>query len=77
MLDASVVICTHNPRQNYLERTLDSLRAQTLPSHKWELILVDNASREPVADKCDLTWHPRGRHILSRNWASHQLGSAA
>src|SRR5450755_2959221 len=64
MLDASVIICTHNPRQKSLERTLGSLRAQTHPSHKWELILVDNASTEPIADKWDLSWHPSGRHVL-------------
>jgi glycosyltransferase involved in cell wall biosynthesis len=64
MLDATVIICTHNPRQGYLERTLDSLRAQILPFQKWELILVDNASLEPIADRWDLSWHPSGKHVL-------------
>jgi glycosyltransferase involved in cell wall biosynthesis len=64
MLDASVIVCTHNPRLEYLERTLNALRAQTLPNDKWELILVDNASTEPVSDRLDLSWHPSGRHVL-------------
>jgi glycosyltransferase involved in cell wall biosynthesis len=57
----SVIICTHNPRADYLTRTLASLRAQTLPLDQWELLLVDNASREPVAGRFDLSWHPRAK----------------
>jgi glycosyltransferase involved in cell wall biosynthesis len=64
MLDASVVICTHNPRSDYLARVLDGLRHQTLPLHKWELLIVDNASRLPLASSCDISWHPNSRHIL-------------
>jgi len=64
MLDSSVIICSHNPRRRYLERVLDSVRAQTYPKDKWELILVDNASSEPIAKGCDLSWHPRGRHVF-------------
>jgi glycosyltransferase involved in cell wall biosynthesis len=64
MVDASVIICTHNPRHKNLERTLGSLRAQTLSCAKWELILVDNASAEPIADNWDLSWHPSARHVL-------------
>src|SRR5450631_1146701 len=66
MLDVSVIICTHNPRYEYLERTLGALRAQTLPKHIWELVVVDNASREPIAHKWDLSWHPNGRHVYER-----------
>jgi glycosyltransferase involved in cell wall biosynthesis len=64
MVDASVIICTHNPRHKNLERTLGSLRAQTLSNRKWELILVDNASAKPIADNLDLSWHPSARHVL-------------
>jgi glycosyltransferase involved in cell wall biosynthesis len=59
----SVILCTHNPRPDYLQRTLASLKAQTLPKAQWELLLVDNASQQPVAPLYDLTWHPQGRHI--------------
>jgi glycosyltransferase involved in cell wall biosynthesis len=44
----SVVIPTHNPRENYLARVLDALRTQTLPREQWELVVVDNGSRVPL-----------------------------
>src|SRR5882724_1632506 len=59
----SVIICTHNPRENYLRRVLDALRAQTLPLADWELLLVDNASEKPLAGRIDLSWHPNARHL--------------
>jgi glycosyltransferase involved in cell wall biosynthesis len=64
MLDASVIICTHNPRSDYLTRVLDGLRNQTLPLHKWELLIVDNASQLPLASSWDISWHPLARHIV-------------
>jgi glycosyltransferase involved in cell wall biosynthesis len=62
----SVIICSHNPRLDYLERTLQGLKAQTLPLNQWELLLIDNASEQPIAERWDLGWHPRARHILER-----------
>jgi glycosyltransferase involved in cell wall biosynthesis len=59
----SVVICTHNPRQDYLEKTLNALRNQTLLVEKWELLLVDNASKELLSLKISLDWHSQARHI--------------
>jgi glycosyltransferase involved in cell wall biosynthesis len=59
----SVIICTHNPREDYLRRTLDALEAQTLPKDKWELLLIDNASKESLADKWDLSWHSQAYYI--------------
>jgi glycosyltransferase involved in cell wall biosynthesis len=59
----SVVICTHNPREDYLRRVLDALRAQKLPAEQWELLLIDNASKDPLDLKWDLSWHSRARHI--------------
>ena len=65
MLEASVIICTHNPRPHYLRRVVESLRNQTLPMNQWELLIIDNASKEPLASSksWDLSWHPHGRHI--------------
>lgn len=60
---ASVVICTHNPRPHYLARVLAALKAQTLPQAAWELLLIDNASSEPLTGSIDLSWHPAGRHV--------------
>jgi glycosyltransferase involved in cell wall biosynthesis len=66
MVDASVIICTHNPRSDYFARVLDGLRNQTLPLNQWELLIVDNASQVPLASTCDISWHPTARHILER-----------
>jgi hypothetical protein len=61
--DLSVILCTHNPREDYLRRVLAALREQTLPKEQWELLLIDNASGVPLAGRWDLAWHPRARHI--------------
>lgn len=63
MAALSVIICTHKPRADYLRRVLAALRAQTLPQDQWELLLIDNASPENLADQWDLSWHPLARHI--------------
>ncbi len=62
-MQLSVVICTHNPRPNYLGRTLDALRAQTLAREEWELLVIDNASREPLSERLDLSWHGAARVV--------------
>ncbi len=59
----SVIVCTHNPREDYLRRTLAALEAQTLARDRWELLLVDNASRERLALVWDISWHPHARHV--------------
>ncbi len=66
----SVVICTHDPRPEYLARVLDALRRQTLPLAEWELVIVDNASDPPLAGRLDLAWHPEARLLTER-----QLGT--
>jgi glycosyltransferase involved in cell wall biosynthesis len=59
----SVIICTHNPRGDYLRRCLDALRAQRLPHDQWELVVVDNQSNEAVADHVDFSSHPTARIV--------------
>ncbi len=59
----SVVVCTHNPRPVYLQKVLAALQVQTLPKDHWELLLVDNASKEKLSSAWDLSWHPHARHI--------------
>ncbi len=59
----SVILCSHNPRPEYLERAIGSLKAQSLPVTKWEMLLVDNASTNQLAETWDLSWHPQGRHV--------------
>lgn len=68
----SVIIPTHNPRPAYLQRVLEALKAQSLPKTEWELVLVDNASKEPVAERWDLSWHPNGRHIRENELGATQ-----
>lgn len=62
-MNLSVVICTHNPREDYLRRTLEALDQQTLPKDQWELLLIDNASSKAIKESFSLNWHPNARHI--------------
>jgi glycosyltransferase involved in cell wall biosynthesis len=75
MISVSVIVCSRNPRRDYLRRVLQSLREQTVPPGQWELLLVDNASTEPLASTVDLTWHMHARHVreLSLGVASARL----
>jgi len=63
MPELSIIICTHDPRPEYLSRTLEALRVQTLATAEWELLVIDNASRLAVRDLISLKWHPNARHI--------------
>lgn len=45
----SVCLCTHDPRRDHMERVMAALAAQTLDRARWECIVIDNASRPPVA----------------------------
>lgn len=47
-MNISVIICTRNPRREYLDRVLAALRRQTYPADAWETIIVDNASDPPL-----------------------------
>jgi glycosyltransferase involved in cell wall biosynthesis len=64
MIEISVIICTHNPRKDYLSKVLDGLRVQSLPKNQWELIVVDNASDIAVSQIHDLGWHPNSKVIV-------------
>lgn len=63
----SVIICTYNPREDYMRRVLWALATQTFPKEHWELLVVEHikdpskAQQEPP---WDLTWHPDARYIL-------------
>ena len=60
----SVIICTFNPRRDYLERTLAGLRRQTHPAADWELIVVDNNSTPPLTSELDLSGLPAARIVV-------------
>lgn len=44
----SVVLCTYNPRLDYLQRVIEGLKVQTLPRERWEFVVVDNNSQPPL-----------------------------
>lgn len=68
----SVIICTHNPREDYLSRALGALENQAISLQDWELLVIDNASEPPLDGQLDLSWHPSARIILEQ-----QLGLTA
>lgn len=47
----SVVICTFNPRSDYLRATVKSLEQQSLSKNQWELVIVDNSSLNGVPEE--------------------------
>ena len=59
----SVITCTHNPRPDYLTRVIESLKKQTLDKGRWEYLLIDNTSDEPLASTVDLSWHSKPQLI--------------
>jgi glycosyltransferase involved in cell wall biosynthesis len=59
----SVIICTHNPRTDYFWRCIDGLKGQALSRDRWELVVVDTRSDEPIAARVDLSWHPAPRIV--------------
>lgn len=62
-LPISVIICTHNPRADYMARTLAGLAGQSLGHADWELLIVDNRSDQPVGGRFDLAWRPDVRVV--------------
>ena len=62
-LALTVVICTHDPREDYLALTLDALKRQTLDQNEWELLIVDNGSSRPLEGCVDLHWQQRARVV--------------
>lgn len=46
------IICTHN-RERYLERCILSLLDQSLETHNYEILVVDNGSTDSTKDICD------------------------
>jgi glycosyltransferase involved in cell wall biosynthesis len=59
----SVVLCTHNPRLDYIQRCLGALRNQTFSSHRWEMLLVDNRSDELINGRINVSCHPQAKII--------------
>ena len=62
-MNGTVILCTHNPRPDYFRRCLGALSKQNLPKHRWDLLVVDNRSDEPLAGYIDVSWHPAARLV--------------
>ncbi len=63
-VELTVVVPTHNPHEERFARTLLGLRAQTLATARWELLVIDNAStRRAAIMQADLSWHSRARVV--------------
>ena len=62
-MEISVILCAHNPREDFLCKALDALRRQSLPPDRWELLVIDNASNKSLADTLDLGWRPYAQVI--------------
>jgi glycosyltransferase involved in cell wall biosynthesis len=58
----TVAICTYNPRWEFLLRAIEALRIQTLSPDAWDLIVIDNASPQPIQPS-SLSWNSRLRVI--------------
>lgn len=46
----TVALCTHNPRPDFLQRTIEGLRSQTLLKSSWTFLIVDNNSTNPLCE---------------------------
>lgn len=71
----TVLLCTRNPRKDYLARTLDALKRQTLHRKDWELFVLDNDSDPPLADTWIPDWHPNA--VLERILPAGKLHAIA
>lgn len=63
----SVLICTHNPNPSFFNEVLLALKQQDLPYSQWEMVIVDNASKLPVSEQYDCSWHPNIRFVVEPN----------
>jgi glycosyltransferase involved in cell wall biosynthesis len=65
-LAVSVLLCTHNPRPDILNKALAALEHQApLPDGKdWELVIIDNASSVPLSERVDLAIPNRARIVV-------------
>jgi glycosyltransferase involved in cell wall biosynthesis len=60
----TVILPAHNPHPGRLRRTLEALRAQTLPASQWETLLIDNASTPAIALEKYQNCAPANLHVV-------------
>ena len=64
-LSITVLVCAHNPHEGRFARVLGALGEQTLGAARWSLLVVDNASSPPLAER-PLAWPANTRVIVER-----------
>ncbi len=62
----TVVMCSHNPNRDYINRAIYALQHQTLSANFWEFLLIDNNSAQPINNWANLSWHPNSRIIVEK-----------
>jgi len=65
-ISVSVIICSYNPKQEYLNRTLSAINHQSLNKSCWKLLLVDNNSEKPLSETYNLGWHTNSKHVIEK-----------
>lgn len=68
--ELSVIVCTHNPNAEVLRRVMAALEVQNAPTDRWELILIDNLSDQPIDCRRDLLGIPPHARVI----AEQELG---
>jgi glycosyltransferase involved in cell wall biosynthesis len=63
-LQVSVILCTHDPNPERLQRTLRGLQRQTLSDDAWETVLVDNASPSSLTAESYRTAGPANLRLV-------------
>ena len=57
----SVLILAYYPSPREIGAVLKAMQAQTFPLESWELVIIDNGTKPPVAEQIDVSWHPHAR----------------
>jgi glycosyltransferase involved in cell wall biosynthesis len=70
-IEISVVVCTYN-RLDVLPRALESLVEQTLAPDRYEILVVDNGSTEPVGEAVRQFSERHARHRIRLGYARNK-----
>lgn len=60
----SVIIFSHNPNIDRLNKVLNALKNQEESPSNWELIMIDNFSDNAIEKQFDFSWHPNVKHFI-------------
>jgi len=63
----SVIICSYNPKVEYLRRAIFCIQKQDFAMEELELLLIDNGSDIKLESEVDLSWNTNNRIIREEN----------